>query len=494
MKHVHLVFPHQLFEESELIEKPGHFYLIEEALFFNQYKFHKAKLVFHRATMKYYETFLLENNQKVNYIQADDSLSDIRKFVSELPASVEEITCYYPHDNWLQQRLEKSCEKRSIQLTYLLTTPMFLNQEIWKQDFFKSSKQKYHQTTFYKQQRKQRSILLNENGQPTGGKWTFDQENRKSWPKGKVPPAIYYPKENHFVSEAREYVMKNYSQNPGELTADWLYPVTYEQSRTWLQQFFEFRFHEFGDYEDAIVEQEHILNHSVLSPMLNIGLLTPDYIIQESIRYANANNIPINSLEGFIRQIIGWREFIYGIYEVKGSRERTTNFWNFTKSLPASFYDAATGIPPVDQTIKKVLKTGYCHHIERLMILSNFMLLCEIHPDEVYQWFMELFIDAYDWVMVPNVYGMSQFADGGLMSTKPYISSSNYIQKMSNYSGGEWVEIWDALFWRFMHVHRDFFEQNPRMRMLLSNWDKKDKNEQNKVLKTAEEYLSDLSE
>ena len=203
--------------------------------------------------------------------------------------------------------------------------------------------------------------------------------------------------------------------------------------------------------------------------MLNVGLITPQEIVSESLQFARKNNIPINSTEGFIRQIIGWREFIRGIYECKGSEQRTKNFWGFKRKIPKSFYDGSTGIEPIDITIKKVLKTGYCHHIERLMVLGNFMILCEFDPDEVYRWFMELFIDAYDWVMVPNVYGMSQFADGGLMATKPYISGSNYLMKMSDYKKGEWQTIWDALFWRFMHVHRDFFSKKSKARNAYPN-------------------------
>ena len=160
--------------------------------------------------------------------------------------------------------------------------------------------------------------------------------------------------------------------------------------------------------------------------------------------------------------------------------------------MPAAFYTATTGIEPVDDAIRTVLQTGYCHHIERLMVLGNFMLLCEIDPDEVYRWFMELFIDAYDWVMVPNVYGMSQFADGGLMSTKPYISSSNYILKMSNYSKGDWQATWDGLFWRFMHTHRDFFLKNPRLSMLVRTFDKMTSQKQNAHLQHAEAYLAQL--
>ena len=173
-------------------------------------------------------------------------------------------------------------------------------------------------------------------------------------------------------------------------------------------------------------------------------------------------------------------------------------FGVFKRPIPQSFYRGQTGIEPVDVTIKKVLDTGYCHHIERLMILGNFMLLCEFDPDAVYQWFMELFIDAYDWVMVPNVYGMSQFADGGLMATKPYISSSNYVLKMSDFSGGQksksWRRTWDGLFWRFMHRQRDFFASNPRIGMLLKTWDRMDQATQQNHLLAASEYLDALDQ
>ena len=249
---------------------------------------------------------------------------------------------------------------------------------------------------------------------------------------------------------------------------------------------------EFGVYEDAIVKEEHILNHSLLSPLINIGLLNPSEVIENAIDYAKSNDVPINSTEGFVRQILGWREFIRGVYEVKGTEERTKNFWNLKRKIPSSFYDGSTGIKPVDDVIKKINKTAYAHHIERLMILGNFMVLCEFDPDDVYQWFMELFIDAYDWVMVPNVYGMSLFADGGLMSTKPYISSSNYIMKMSNYSKGNWQEVWDGLFWTFMDKHRNFFESNPRLGMLLGNLDRMKKDTLENHFNNAEKFLKTL--
>ena len=226
--------------------------------------------------------------------------------------------------------------------------------------------------------------------------------------------------------------------------------------------------------------------------MLNTGLITPLSIIDKTLEFSNKNDIPINSLEGFIRQIIGWREFIRGMYIAKGSFSRTENFWSFKRKIPSSFYTGDTGIDPVDDSIKKTIKYGYSHHIERLMVLGNFMLLCEFDPDEVYKWFMELFIDAYDWVMVPNVYGMSQFSDGGTFATKPYISSSNYIKKMSNYKNGEWTEIWDGLYWNFINNQSDFFSSNPRLSMMCHLFNRMKPETKEKHIQNAKNFLLKL--
>jgi deoxyribodipyrimidine photolyase-related protein len=203
--------------------------------------------------------------------------------------------------------------------------------------------------------------------------------------------------------------------------------------------------------------------------------------------------VPMNSLEGFIRQIIGWREFMRGIYQHRGTRIRTGNFWEFTTPLPKSFYDGTTGIPPVDRVIRQLLDDGWCHHIERLMILGNFMLLCRIRPDDVYRWFMELFVDAYDWVMVPNVYGMSQFADGGTFTTKPYLSGSNYVLKMSDEPKGDWCRIWDALFWTFIADYTPFFLKNPRLSMMARNWQKMSPETQAAHRRVAADFLAHLA-
>ena len=492
MNKIGLIFPHQLFKKTPLISHCKKVYLIEEFLFFNQYPFHKQKLAFHRVSMKVYESYLKEQGVELIYIEAIDKLSDIRKLIPELKKQgIKEICCLDPTDFWLEKRITNSCLKAEIEVE-LFPSKLFINDKKDNASFFKSAKKKFFQTTFYKQQRKDYNILIDQDQQPTGGKWSFDQENRKKFPAKKEAPKVTSLKEADDYSAAVDYVEKHFSKNPGIISSQPLYPYTFKLADDWFKEFLSVRFNEFGIYEDAIVKEELLLNHSLLSPLINTGLIEPMYVVKEALSFADKNEIPINSVEGFVRQIIGWREFIRGIYEVKGSEERTKNFWNFKRRIPASFYDGTTGIEPIDDTILKVLKTGYCHHIERLMILGNFMVLCEFHPDDVYQWFMELFIDAYDWVMVPNVYGMSQFADGGLMSTKPYISGSNYIMKMSNYKKGEWQNIWDALFWRFMHVHSSFFLKNPRLAMLIRTFEKWPESKKEQYLSTASTFLKSL--
>lgn len=488
-KEIHIIFPHQLFKASKVIDTVDTIVLVEEYLFFNQYKFHKQKIAFHRATMKYYESYLTNKNKNVTYVNATDALSDVRKLLPNLAREGYKKTHIIdPTDNWLKKHINQS--KEDLEIIWY-DNPIFINTKKELSAFFKPTKKKFFQTSFYKSERKNKAILM-DGENPTGGKWTFDSENRKKYPKGKTPPSIQFPEQSNFHKEAKEYVTKNFSKNYGKLNDFVVYPIDFKSSEQWLAQFFDIRFHEFGVYEDAIVREEHFLNHSLLSPLLNIGLLDPLAVIEKAINYANENNVPINSTEGFVRQILGWREFIRGVYEAKGTEERTKNFWKFSRKIPKSFYEGTTGIQPIDDIIKKVNKTAYAHHIERLMILGNFMVLCEFDPDDVYKWFMELFIDAYDWVMVPNVYGMSLFADGGLMSTKPYISSSNYIMKMSNYKKGNWQETWDGLFWTFMDKHRDFFLSNPRLGMLIRTFDKMKQEKKEVHFKNAELFLNEI--
>ena len=492
MKSINIIFPNQLFESSDLLNSNYSHYLIEEHLYFKQFNFHKQKIYFHRCSMKNYYDYLKSKELDIKYINSFEERSDIREFISRINKSqVKEVLCLNPEDNFLERRIKESCNKKGLNVKFY-DNPLFINSRENLKPFFRSDKKKFFQTSFYKSERKRLDILIDQSQNPCGGKWTYDDMNREKYPKNKQTPKIKFSKKTNNHKEAVLYVKRYFKNNNGKINNEFIYPTDFYTSKLWLSQFLINRFDEFGPYEDAILKEESIINHSILSPLINTGLITPNFIMQSILDFYEKNSIRLNSCEGLIRQIIGWREFIRGVYVSKGVEQRTKNFWNFKRAIPNSFYDGTTGIEPVDDTINKINSTGYANHIERLMIIGNFMLLCEFHPNHVYRWFMELFIDSYDWVMVPNVYGMSQFADGGIMSTKPYISSSNYILKMSNYKKGDWCEIWDALFWNFIDKNRDFFFKNPRMRMLISNFDKMEDLRREKYLSKAHRFLNDL--
>jgi deoxyribodipyrimidine photolyase-related protein len=488
---VTIIFPHQLFQNHPALQAGRMIYLVEEWLFFRQYNFHRQKLVLHRASMKFYENWLQQNKYTFNYIATTAKESDCRQLVASLAAQkIAHIHIAAPADDWLLKRMQKACNKNNLTL-HIYDSPNFLNTVERTNDYF-GRKKTYYQTDFYIAQRRERDILLEDNGKPVGGQWTFDLDNRKKFPKNEKAPALALPRENEYIAEAKQYVQTNFPGNYGSIASPCLFVVTHEDAAAWLDDFLKNRFEKFGIYEDAIVAGEAVLHHAVLTPMLNIGLLQPQQIIDAALAAAKKYHTPLNSVEGFVRQVMGWREFIHLVYLREGGKQRTTNYWKFKRKIPHSLWTGDTGIAPVDLTIKKVLQTGYSHHIERLMVLGNFMLLCEFDPDEVYRWFMEMFIDAYDWVMVPNVYGMTQFADGGLMTTKPYISGSNYLMKMSDYEKGDWQAVWDGLFWRFLHTHRDFFLTNPRLGMLVGTFDKMAAEKQQAHLNQAQKFLNEL--
>ena len=350
-KAVNLVFPHQLFEKNALLDNDCETYIIEEHLFFKHYKFHKQKIAFHRASMKAYTDFLMLQNTSVVYIAATNEKSDIRVFLEEIIASgVTQINFYDPVDNWLSKRINSFSDRMHVNM---LDTPYFINSNEDLSPFFRADKKSFFQTTFYKQQRVKHNVLMEKDGSPRGGKWTYDIDNRKKYPKGQVPPVIQFPKSSPYWEEAIQYVGTHFKDYPGELEAKRIYPITFEETNEWLVRFLKERFEEFGIYEDAIVKEEIFLNHSLLSPLMNCGLISPREVINQSVLFAKKNEIPLNSLEGFVRQIMGWREFIRGIYMCKGSFSRTQNFWGFERKIPKSFYDGTTGIEPCRRHDKK---------------------------------------------------------------------------------------------------------------------------------------------
>ena len=494
--YVLLVFPHQLFERHPGLTKACKaVVLVEDTLFFGDTHypvgFHKQKLWFHRATMKHYEAYLRSAGYDVQYVEHSKKKNHLASLLKRLSKDYGlGLKTTAPHDSTLEKRLRLGCQSAGLELE-VLATPMFLNTPELNIEY-RSGKKRWYMADFYKFQRRRLDVLM-EGEAPRGGKWSYDEDNRKKLPKKMIPdiPPIPTLTRSEIDLEASKHVAKTYAKNPGHID-DLIFPTTHKAAKRWLKSFLDERFSRFGDYEDAIVEGQNWLWHSVLTPMLNVGLLTPELVLKQSLTAASKSDIPLNALEGFIRQIIGWREFMRATYEDLGVTMRTTNHWKHTRSMPQSFYDGTTGILPVDDVIERVLKTGYCHHIERLMVLGGFMFLCEFDPDDIYTWFMEMFVDSYDWVMVPNVYAMSQNADGGLITTKPYFSGSSYIKKMSHYRAGEWATIWDALYWRWIWNHTDELSKNPRWAMMCSMAKKMDSSKMKAHLETADHYLRSL--
>ena len=260
----------------------------------------------------------------------------------------------------------------------------------------------------------------------------------------------------------------------------------------YLNDFIEKKFNLFGDYEDAISKEDDFLFHSTLSPLLNLGLIAPEEILNEIKKYQS--KIKINSYEGFVRQIIGWREFIRGIYQNYESKLNKGNYFNSFRKMKECWYQGNTGIGPLDNAIKKAIKLGYNHHIERLMIIANLMNLARIDPKEVYKWFMEYYVDSSDWVMAPNVYGMGLYSDGGIFSTKPYICGSSYILKMSDYKKGEWTDIVDGLYWKFIDENREKLKRNPRIGIMTKMIDNMELKRKERIFKAANIFLSRTTE
>ena len=472
-----LVFPIHLFSNiNNLIDKKV--YLIEEPRFFTDFKYHKLKLAYHRSSMKCYFDYLKSKKIDVRYINFNDNLDKLYKEFKK------NVYTYELGDNILKDKLEKYIKDIKIipTLNFLIDKDLLLNN---LDKFYKNNN--YNHQNFYKWQRERLNILIKD-GKPIGGKWSFDTDNRKKLPKDiDIPDTIIKLSNNKYIEEAKIYIEKYFKNNYGSLD-NFIYPINHSDSIIWLKNFLDNKFKNFGIYEDAETMLDPFIFHSVLTPMMNIGLLTDNQVIEMALKYES--KVPIASFEGFIRQIIGWRNYVYSIYLLEGESQSKTNFLNNTNKLNKEMmWKGDTDIIPIDNIIKKIVKYSYAHHIERLMYLGNYMLLCMIDPNDVYQIFMEWTIDAYQWVMVPNVYGMSQYSDGGLIMTRPYFSSSNYILKMSDYKKDKWCEIYDALYYNFINTHQDYLKKNYATSRQVAFWNKKSDIEKDDIMKKAKKYL-----
>jgi deoxyribodipyrimidine photolyase-related protein len=472
-----LLFPTQLFYNIDYLKenKISNIILYEEPKFFTKHNYHKLKLLYHRITCKIYYKWLKSKNIKCEYIDFNTKLTKLITHIID------------PIDHELEKKYIKKYPDiiiLSSQHFTLTTTEVKENSQ-----YFMSKKNKFNHSKFYRWQRQRLNILVDKNNNPEGNQWSFDKENRYSLPKNEIIPDL--PKNNldkQELEDAKKYIEQHFKNNYGEMNM--IYPVDHSSSKKWLKNFVEKRLYKFGKYQDASFEKEPFLYHSVLTPMLNIGLLTDWDVLNEVLEYKK--KIPIASLEGFIRQVIGWRNYMFCIYVLNPNISKE-NFFKSKNKLNNKWWTGDTGFIPIDDIIKnKIVKYAYTHHIERLMYLGGIMLILNIHPSEVFRIFMEWTIDAYDWVMIPNIYGMSQFADGGKVMLRPYFSASNYILKMSNYKKNEWCNNWDALYYAFLHKHITFFEKNYFYSSQIKYWKSQSSNWQKEKLKLAKKIIKEL--
>jgi deoxyribodipyrimidine photolyase-related protein len=353
---------------------------------------------------------------------------------------------------------------------------------------------------FYREMRRKTGLLM-DGDDPEGGKWNFDHDNRKPAPdeiKSKGPKRF---DPDQTVTEVLELVAGRFGDNFGDLEPFW-FATDRDLALEALDYFISDALPLFGDYQDAMLLEHRFLYHSILSMYLNAGLLNPLEICEAAEAAYRAGDAPLNAVEGFIRQIIGWREYMRGIYFREGPDYTKRNVLEHGRALPALYWGAETEMACLRAAVEQTRAEAYAHHIQRLMITGNFALMAGIDPHEVHEWYLAVYADAYEWVEAPNVIGMSQFADGGIVGSKPYVSSGAYINRMSDYckscaykvskKTGEGACPFNLLYWDFLIRHRERFAQNPRMGQMYSTWDRMDEDRRETVLKEAGAFLERL--
>ena len=350
---------------------------------------------------------------------------------------------------------------------------------------------------FYRQVRRKTGLLMEE-GEPVGGKWNYDSENRKPAPQDTRPPEPLTFEPDAVVTDVLDLVEKRFAENFGELHP-FGFATDRKQALAVLDHFISCGLPRFGDYQDAMIAGEPWLWHAIISPYLNIGLLNPVEVCRRAEEAFRAGAAPLNAVEGFIRQIIGWREYVRGIYFLEGPDYTSRNALDHDRPLPALFWGGETHMRCLGEVVGQTRDHAYAHHIQRLMITGNFALLAGLDPGAVHQWYLSVYADAFEWVEAPNTIGMSQFADGGLVASKPYVSSGNYISKMSDYCSGCHYDVkaktgeracpFNLLYWHFIERNRERLQNNPRMSVIYRGWDKRDADQRDEILTDATAWL-----
>ena len=460
---------------------------------------HKKKLVFVFSAMRHFADALAEDGWRVHYqrYHPDNPAQSIEQVIAELvrkyqPERVITTEC----GEWrLHEQISRWHKTLGIPVEIRPDTRFVCNIDEFAR--WAEGRKQLRMEFFYREMRKKTGLLMTSEGQPEGGQWNFDTDNRKKW-AGKPPaPAPFREEPDAITTEVIELVNEYFSEHFGT-TENFHYAVTAEQAQGALAHFIDFALPCFGDYQDAMSDNEDWLFHSILSPYLNTGLLDPMEVCEEAVRAWHAGRAPLNAVEGFVRQIIGWREFVRGIYWLLMPGYARENRLGNSRELPWFYWTGDTKMRCMHKAIDATARNAYAHHIQRLMVTGNFALLAGVKPEAICDWYLAVYIDAFDWVELPNTLGMVMHADGGYLGSKPYAASGKYIQRMSDHCQNCHYRVQDAtgdracpfnsLYWHFIDRHREDFANNPRMTMMYRNWDKQ-KSERREALRARADWV-----
>lgn len=466
---------------------------------------HIQKIIAFFSAMRNFAGDLENAGHQIEYFRISESknkhsLEDNIRLLAE-KYSVDRFEYLLPDEYRLDKQLKELCQDLQIESSST-DTEHFLCERSYVEKFFEGKKS-FIMENFYRDMRKKYDILM-EGSEPYGSKWNYDHSNRESLNKDQKISEfeVHVTDQRKILDEINEAGIKYIGQPNAE---KFIWPVSREQALKNLKIFLDKGLQYFGQYQDAMHSDYKFLYHSRISFALNAKMLSPLEVVREAVEHWESNaNIDIAQIEGFVRQIIGWREYMRGIYWAFMPEYAEKNYFGHDRKLPEWYWTGNTKMNCLKHAINQSLETSYAHHIQRLMITGNFALLAGVDPDEIDKWYLGIYIDAIEWVEITNTRGMSQFADGGIVGTKPYISSASYINKMSDYckechykhtiKTGEGACPFNSMYWRFYEVNRDKLDKNPRVALMYRVWDRMDSKTQASYLEQADEYLSCMND
>lgn len=491
MKSALIIYPHQLFE-AKCLPQAETVFMVEDPLYFGTdqqfpLNLHKQKIILHRASMRrYVKEVLWPAGYNVEYLEYSQLVSSADIF--DHLKHFDHVYAFDPVDDTITRRLqaERREREKAPSLEFLASPNFYLKYEEVKQFFADNKGHDFN--VFYQWQRERFNVLIGPDYKPLGGKWRFDEQKRAKLPAGQALPSFQAYGDNEFVAEATVLAEKFFPGNPG--STDFIWPTNHAEAKGWLDDFVEHRLDHYGTYWNAIDSQGVWLYHSALAGSINTGLLTPQQVITAALQRHARKPVDLPNLESFIQQILGWREYMRGIYTTTSDTLKTSNMFKQQRHLTEDWHNGTLGLPPFDDLCARVNQHAYAHSNECHFVAGNLMLMCEINPDDVYKWSMSNFIDAYDWISTPNVYGISQNAGGTSIVPGPTLYNSDELIAVSNYEKGDWADTWDGLYWRFIEKHRDVLSKHTHTNQLVIALDALNPDRKRVINYRAEDFLA----